>query len=172
MKCPFCHFTDSKVLDSRITESGDSMRRRRMCIKCSRRFTTYERYEATPLIVIKKDKRRESFDRQKILNGLLKATEKRPISLHRLEQLVDNIERHVRAFSDGEISSIEVGKLVMEELIMLDEIAYIRFASVYKEFKSIEKFIEELEHLEMTKKEETKGKTKFEQTNLPLEEDK
>ncbi|MFH1452858.1 MAG: transcriptional regulator NrdR [Armatimonadota bacterium] len=172
MKCPFCHFRDSKVLDSRIAEEGDTIRRRRLCIKCSRRFTTYERYEATPLMVIKKDKRREPFDRQKVLNGLLKATEKRPISLHKLEQLVEGIERQIRSRSDGEISSIEVGKLVMESLRDLDEVAYIRFASVYKEFKDIDRFIEELENLEMTKQNDVPGKTKFEQARLPLEEEK
>lgn len=171
MKCPFCHFSDSKVLDSRVAEEGDSIRRRRICIKCSRRFTTFERYEATPLIVIKKDKRREAFDRQKILNGLLKATEKRPISLHRLEQLVDNVERQIRSFADGEISSMEVGRLVIEELKTLDEVAYIRFASVYKEFKNIEKFIEELEQLGAVKEERRSAKLKFEQGQLPLEEE-
>lgn len=169
MKCPFCHFLESKVVDSRITEDGCSVRRRRMCIKCSRRFTTYERYEATPLIVIKKDKRREPFDRQKILHGLLKACEKRPISLHKIETLTDKIETEIRSLTNGEISSLEIGKIVIEKLRNLDEVAYVRFASVYKEFKDIEKFTEELRGLEDSKRILKSKKPIFEQGRLPLE---
>lgn len=169
MKCPFCHFNSSNVVDSRLTEDGCSVRRRRLCIKCSRRFTTYERYESTPLIVIKKDKRRESFDRQKILQGLLKSCEKRPISLHKIEALTDEIEKEIRGLTNGEISTLEVGKIIMDKLKSLDEIAYVRFASVYKEFKDIDKFAEELKVLEDSKQTLKPKKIVAEQGRLLLE---
>lgn len=147
MRCPFCLHMDSKVLDSRQTEEGASIRRRRECISCGKRFTTYERLDEVPLMVVKKDGRREPFARNKILNGILRACEKRPISLQTIEEMVDKIEREVRANLDQEISSVSIGELVMEHLRELDDVAYVRFASVYRQFKDIDRFIEELQQL-------------------------
>lgn len=147
MRCPFCHYVDSKVLDSRPTEDGQAIRRRRECLECHRRFTSYERVEEIPIWVVKKDGRREAFDRSKILKGLLTASEKRPISLDQLEQLVDRVERQVRDRASGEIATHAIGEVVMEELRQVDAVAYVRFASVYRQFTDIEGFHRELERL-------------------------
>lgn len=147
MRCPFCLNLDSKVLDSRSTEEGASIRRRRECIQCGKRFTTYERLDEVPFMVVKKDGRRESFARQKVLNGLLRACEKRPISLDEMEAIVDQIEKEVRGGIDREVSAEVIGELVMDKLKELDEVAYVRFASVYRQFKDIDRFIEELQQL-------------------------
>ena len=137
MKCPFCAHADSKVVDSRDSETGEAIRRRRECLNCGKRFTTYERVEAVPLFVVKKDGRREEFDRHKLLGGLRLSTTKREISPAQLEALVDEIENQLRGRGGTEIPSREVGEMVMEKLRVLDEIAYIRFASVYRSFKDV-----------------------------------
>ncbi|NLM39719.1 MAG: transcriptional repressor NrdR [Firmicutes bacterium] len=147
MRCPFCLHLDSKVLDSRQTEEGASIRRRRECTKCGKRFTTYERLDEIPLMVVKKDGRREPFSRQKILNGILRACEKRPISLQTIEAVVDKIEREVRSNLEQEVSSTAIGELVMQHLRDLDDVAYVRFASVYRQFKDIDEFLEEFAQL-------------------------
>ncbi len=147
MRCPYCNHAESRVVDSRPAEEGMTIRRRRECLQCEKRFTTYERLEQEPLIVIKKDGRREPFDRQKILNGLLKACEKRPLSFAKLEQLVTSVEQAVRKRTENEIPSTVIGELVMERLKAVDEVAYVRFASVYRQFKDIDIFMEELENL-------------------------
>ena len=147
MRCPYCHHSHSKVLDSRATDEGASIRRRRECERCGRRFTTYERWEETPLMVIKKDGRREPFQRQKLLNGLLKACEKRPIPLSVLEQVVDDIEREVRQRGDTEVTSRQIGEGIMEALRTIDEVAYVRFASVYREFRDLTALLGEVEKL-------------------------
>ncbi len=147
LRCPFCGEMESKVLDSRPTDEGNTIRRRRECISCSKRFTTYEKVEVIPLVVIKKDGRREAFDRNKILKGMMTACEKRPISLHVLEEAADDIERTLRSRWEKEVESREIGELVMERLRDLDEVAYVRFASVYWQFKDINRFMEELQNL-------------------------
>ncbi len=147
MRCPFCHYLDTKVLDSRPTEDGQAIRRRRECLECHRRFTSYERVEEIPVWVVKKDGRREAFDRAKILRGLLTACEKRPISLEALEEAVDRVERNVRDATSGEIATRSIGELVMQELRELDEVAYVRFASVYRQFTDLEGFRQELERM-------------------------
>ena len=147
MKCPYCHYPESKVLDSRPTEEGNSIRRRRECLQCARRFTTYEKVEEVPLVVVKRDGRRVAFDRNKILGGLIRACEKRPIPMITLETVADDVEREVRNTMEKEISSTAIGELVMERLRNLDEVAYVRFASVYRQFKDINRFREELEKL-------------------------
>ncbi|NLT40540.1 MAG: transcriptional repressor NrdR [Clostridiales bacterium] len=147
MKCPYCGYAESKVVDSRPADEGESIRRRRECLSCSKRFTTYENVESLPLVVIKKDSRRETFDRNKILNGMLKACEKRPISLSDLESCVDEIEMTIQNTLKREISTIEIGELVMAHLRELDEVAYVRFASVYRQFKDINSFMTELNKL-------------------------
>lgn len=147
MKCPYCHHPESKVLDSRPTDDGASIRRRRECQLCDRRFTTYEKVEEVPLIVVKKDGRREAFDRNKILAGLLKACEKRPVPVATLEKAVDDIERDLRNTLDREVATESIGEMVMEKLRGIDEVAYVRFASVYRQFKDLNKFREELERL-------------------------
>jgi len=147
MRCPFCHFIDSKVLDSRPTDDGHAIRRRRECLECKRRFTSYERVEELPVWVVKKDGRREAFDRSKILRGLLTACEKRPISLRSLEDAVDGVERTVRDGTGEEVPTGVIGELVMQRLRALDEVAYVRFASVYRQFTDIEGFRQELERL-------------------------
>lgn len=147
MRCPFCFNSDSKVLDSRATEEGASIRRRRECIRCNRRFTTYERLDEIPFMVVKKDGRREPFNRTKILNGVLRACEKRPISLDEIESVIDQIEKEIRNKMDREIQASEIGELVMERLKELDEVAYVRFASVYRQFKDINSFLSELQDL-------------------------
>ena len=147
MRCPFCGFYDSKVLDSRGAEEGNYIRRRRECGECLKRFTTYEKVEDVPLIVIKKDGSRQIFDSNKILHGLIKSCEKRPVSLQELEQITLEIERDLKNGMDREIGSSTIGELVMDKLKSVDEVAYVRFASVYREFKDINTFIEEIENL-------------------------
>ena len=144
MKCPFCSCTDSKVLDKRETDSDECTRRRRECLTCQKRFTTYERVERTNIIVIKKSGVRQQFDRQKMLSGIIKACEKRPISLDQIQKLADEIESGLRILGSSEILSIDVGEKVMEKLKELDEVAYIRFASVYREFADLTSFEKEL----------------------------
>lgn len=147
MNCPFCSGLDSKVIDSRASEEGNAIRRRRECLVCQKRFTTYERIEETPLMVVKKDGRREPFDRAKVLNGLVKACEKRPVSYVALEKLVDTVERELRNRMEQEVASTVVGELIMEGLKGLDEVAYVRFASVYRQFKDLGDLMHELQNL-------------------------
>ena len=147
MKCPFCSHLHDKVVDSRESKEGDAIRRRRECLACERRFTTYERIDEVPYMAIKKDGRREKFDRQKVLGGLLKACEKRPISMARLSELVNHVEAKVSDSPDREISTTEKGELLMEGLRELDKIAYVRFASVYRDFQDEEAFFNELKNL-------------------------
>lgn len=144
MKCPFCGDQDSKVVDSRHSEDGASIRRRRECLACQRRFTTYETVESLPILVIKKDNSRQVFDRNKIMNGLLRACEKRPVSTADLEAAVDEIEQIIQNSLEREVSTTRIGELVMERLKPLDEVAYVRFASVYRQFKDINSFMAEL----------------------------
>ncbi len=144
MRCPFCGNKNDGVIDSRISRNGSSVRRRRECLKCKRRFTTYEYVESVPLMVIKKDGRHEHFDRQKLMNGLLKACEKRPVSVERIEKLVDDIERKLEKKYDQEVKSKDIGEFVMNSLHELDEIAYVRFASVYRQFKDVNQFVKEI----------------------------
>ena len=147
MKCPYCGYDESKVIDSRPTDEGERIRRRRECLKCGKRFTTYEVIETVPIIVIKKDKSRESFDLNKLLNGLLRACEKRPVSIDTLERVVDEIEGSLQNSLDREVPSSLIGKYAMEKLKTIDEVAYVRFASVYREFKDIATFKEELDRM-------------------------
>ncbi len=147
MKCPFCSHLDDKVIDSREARTGDLIRRRRECLKCSRRFTTYERIDEIPYMVVKKDGRRERFDRQKILQGLLKACEKRPVPTGKLEAMVDEIERAVQEMKERELTTTELGELLMSRLKKLDKVAYVRFASVYLDFKDVKEFMTELKGL-------------------------
>jgi transcriptional repressor NrdR len=147
MLCPFCGRSDSKVIDTRASDDHNAIRRRRECLECQRRFTTYERLEETPLIVIKKDERREVFDRSKLLNGVLKACEKRPVPVMEVERLVDTVERELRNRMEPEVRSTVIGDLIMEELKKLDGVAYVRFASVYREFKDVETLMCELQDL-------------------------
>jgi transcriptional repressor NrdR len=147
VKCPFCGHTDDKVVDSREARAGDSIRRRRECLKCERRFTTYERIDEIPYMVVKKDGRRERFDRQKILQGLLKACEKRPVATPKLEALVDEVERYVLESPERERTTEEVGEYLMTRLKKLDKVAYVRFASVYADFKDVKEFMAELKGL-------------------------
>lgn len=144
MKCPYCGNKNNKVVDSRESLEGASVRRRRECLKCKRRFTTYEHVEEMPLMIIKKDGRREPYDRKKISSGLIKAFEKRPISMEKIDEIVENIERQVMRKFDKEAPSQAIGELVMEKLAKLDEIAYVRFASVYRQFKDVSQFMKEL----------------------------
>lgn len=147
MKCPCCGFGESKVIDSRPTEDGEKIRRRRECLKCTYRFTTYEMIENLPIIVIKKDKSREVFDRVKLINGILKACEKRPISLKAVEKCVDDIELKIQNSMVKEIASSDIGEYVMEALKEIDKVAYVRFASVYREFDDVDNFMDELRRL-------------------------
>ena len=147
MKCPYCGNVEDKVVDSRLSAEGNAIRRRRECLKCERRFTTYEHIEEVPLMVVKKDSRRESFERKKILAGLVKACEKRPISMEKLEELADRIESTIQKNYEKEVKSKEIGELVMKMLQELDEIAYVRFASVYRQFKDVSQFMKELKGL-------------------------
>ncbi len=147
MKCPFCGHEEDKVVDSRASSDGTSIRRRRECLKCGKRFTTYEHVEEQPLMVIKKDGRREPFDRHKLLGGLVKACEKRPVSMEALERLVDELERELSQQFEREAPSSEIGERVMKKLHAIDPVAYVRFASVYREFKDVEQFMRELKDL-------------------------
>ena len=147
MKCPFCGFTDSKVIDSRPAEDGTTIRRRRECLDCQKRFTTYEVIERMPLVVIKRDGSRQSFDKVKIINGLVRACEKRPVTMTQIETISDDIEQELRGRLESEVSSEFIGEMVMTRLKDLDEVAYVRFASVYRSFKDINTFMEELTKL-------------------------
>lgn len=147
MKCPFCGYEESKVIDSRPTDEGQRIRRRRECLECGKRFTTYEVIESLPIIVIKKDKSRETFNRNKLMTGLLRACEKRPVSIDMLDNMIDEIEVIIQNSLDREVSSEKIGELVMEKLKKVDEVAYVRFASVYRQFKDINTFMNELNKL-------------------------
>lgn len=144
MKCPYCFHTESKVIDSRPADEGEKIRRRRECLACKKRFTTYEVVETTPLMVIKKDGSREAFDRDKLLAGMMRACEKRPVSMQTLEMAVDEIQSTVQNTLDREVPSTKIGEYAMEQLKAIDEVAYVRFASVYRQFKDINSFMEEL----------------------------
>jgi transcriptional repressor NrdR len=152
MTCPFCGHKEDKVIDSRESKEGDVIRRRRQCLGCERRFTTYERSDEIPYMVIKKDGRREKFDRQKVLGGLLKASEKRPVPMSRLAEIVDEVEAKLADIADREMSTTEVGEMLMDRLRNLDKIAYVRFASVYRDFQDVEAFLNELKHLDLKKR--------------------
>lgn len=147
MKCPFCGYTESKVIDSRPTDESERIRRRRECMSCSKRFTTYEIIESVPVVVVKRDKSRESFNREKLFNGMLRACEKRPVSVEALEKAVNEIEAEIQNSLDREVTSVHIGELAMEKLKDLDEVAYVRFASVYRQFKDINTFMDELAKL-------------------------
>ena len=147
MKCPFCSYRDSRVIDSRAVEDGTSIRRRRECPDCGRRFTTYEKYEETPLVVSKKDGRRELFDAKKLLGGLLKAFEKRPVPYEKVQEIADSVERELRMNGESEVESSRIGELVMQHLEETDQIAYVRFASVYRQFADVKNFMQELERI-------------------------
>ena len=147
MKCPFCSSDEDKVIDSRSSNEGKSVRRRRECLKCDKRFTTYEYVEEIPLMVIKKDGRREAFDRNKIISGIMKACEKRPVSVEKIEGIVDRVEKELQKSFDKEVKAQVIGELVMDYLHKLDEVAYVRFASVYRQFKDINQFMKELKDL-------------------------
>ena len=147
MNCPFCSYEESKVIDSRPTDEGQRIRRRRECLQCGKRFTTYEIIESLPIIVIKKDKSRETFNRDKLMNGLLRACEKRPVSIDTLDNMIDEIEVIIQNSLDREVSSEKIGELVMEKLKGIDEVAYVRFSSVYRQFKDINTFMHELNKL-------------------------
>ena len=147
MKCPYCENPDTKVIDSRPTEEGHAIRRRRGCEKCGKRFTTYEKVEESIIMIIKKDGRRESFDRNKVMNGIVKACEKRPVSMADIERIVNEIERGLNNLMEKEVESTFIGELIMEQLKKLDEVAYVRFASVYRQFTDVNTFIKEIEKL-------------------------
>ncbi|HKD05032.1 MAG TPA: transcriptional regulator NrdR [Bryobacteraceae bacterium] len=147
MTCPFCGHIEDKVIDSRESKEGDSIRRRRQCLSCEKRFTTYERIDEVPYMVIKKDGRREKFDRQKVLNGLMRACEKRPVSMVKLSDLVNQVESRVTESPDREIMTSEIGEFLMDTLRGIDKIAYVRFASVYRDFQDEQAFFEELQNL-------------------------
>ena len=152
MRCPYCGYLESKVIDSRPTDEGEKIRRRRECLGCAERFTTYEIIESFPIIVVKKDKTRQTFDRNKLLTGLLKASEGCQVTLDQLERAIDNIEANLQNSLDREVTSTRIGELVMEELKGIDDVAYVRYASVYREFKDINTFMSELEKLLKDKK--------------------
>ncbi|MBE6765438.1 MAG: transcriptional regulator NrdR [Ruminococcaceae bacterium] len=147
MRCPFCNYAESKVIDSRPTDEGERIRRRRECLSCSKRFTTYEVIETVPLIVVKKDKTREPFDRNKLFNGIMRACEKRPVSLDTIDRILDEIEAKLQNSLDREVTSNLIGEYTMEALKNVDAVAYVRFASVYREFKDINTFMDELQKL-------------------------
>jgi transcriptional repressor NrdR len=147
MKCPFCGFENDKVVDSRESKEGESIRRRRECLQCEKRFTTYERIDEIPYMIVKKDGRREKFERQKVLSGLLHACQKRPISMGKMEQIVNEVEQFVVDSPERERSATEIGELIMDRLKHIDKVAYIRFASVYRDFKDVDEFRSELENL-------------------------
>lgn len=152
MKCPFCEHEDTKVIDSRPTEDGHAIRRRRECDACGKRFTTYEKVEQMILMVIKKDGSREAFNRNKIMNGIIRACEKRPVPMAEIEKIVDEIERGLNNMMEKEVESTFIGELIMERLRKLDEVAYVRFASVYRQFTDVNTFVAEVEKLLVTKK--------------------
>ena len=147
MKCPYCGFDESKVIDSRPTDEGSRIRRRRECLSCQKRFTTYEIIESVPIVVVKKDRSREAFDRNKLLNGMLRACQKRPVSIETLEAAVDDIEAQIQNSLDREVPASRIGEYAMKKLKDIDEVAYVRFASVYRQFKDINSFHEEINRL-------------------------
>ncbi len=147
MKCPYCNYSETQVIDTRETENLEATRRRRECLKCNKRFTTYERVEEADIIVVKKDGKRERFERQKLITGIMKSCEKRPVPLEKIEKLVDDLESDLRKRDSVEVESKIIGELVMKKLKQIDKVAYIRFASVYREFEDLERFEEELEKL-------------------------
>lgn len=151
MRCPFCGFEESKVIDSRPTEEGEKIRRRRECLQCQKRFTTYEVIETLPIVVVKKDKSRQVFDRTKLIGGMLRACEKRPVPLEVIEEAVNDIETQLQNSIDREVTSIRIGELAMDKLKNIDEVAYVRFASVYRQFRDINSFMDELARLLGTK---------------------
>ena len=150
MKCPYCQVEEDKVVDSRGSRNGKAIRRRRECLGCGRRYTTYEYVEMAPFIIVKSDGQREPYERQKILDGLKMACTKRPISAEAIEQMADNIENQLQTMADGEISSKQIGELAMRQLYQVDEVAYIRFASVYRKFKEVKEFLAEIKALQQT----------------------
>ena len=147
MKCPFCGYEESKVIDSRPTDEGEKIRRRRECLNCQKRFTTYEIIETLPIVVVKKDKSRQVFDRTKLIGGMLRACEKRPVPLEVIEEAVDDIETQLQNSIDREVTSIKIGELAMDKLKNIDEVAYVRFASVYRQFRDVNSFMDELARL-------------------------
>ena len=147
MKCPFCGFLESKVIDSRPAEEGTTIRRRRECLACQKRFTTHETIEHLPLVVVKRDGSRQQFDRVKLINGMVRACEKRPVSLSQLESIADEIEQELQSALEREVSTVDIGEMVMKRIKLIDEVAYVRFASVYRSFKDINTFMEELTKL-------------------------
>lgn len=151
MKCPYCEFEESKVIDSRPADEGERIRRRRECLKCGKRFTTHEVIETVPIVVVKRDKSREVFDRAKLTAGILRACEKRPVSVEQIEKMVDTIEAQLQSSLDREVTSMTIGELTMDQLKNVDEVAYVRFASVYRQFKDINTFMDELNKLLMEK---------------------
>lgn len=144
MKCPVCHYNETKVVDSRLNGDGTSIRRRRECLKCEKRFTTYEYVEHVALMVIKRDGRRQPFDREKIIAGIVKACEKRPVSIDKIEAMTEEIERTIQKKYDREVAAKDLGEMIMEKLVVLDEVAYVRFASVYRQFRDVNQFMNEL----------------------------
>ena len=151
MKCPYCGFEESKVIDSRPADEGERIRRRRECLKCGKRFTTHEVIETVPIVVVKRDKSREVFDRAKLTAGILRACEKRPVSVEQIEKMVDTIEAQLQSSLDREVTSMTIGELTMDQLKNVDEVAYVRFASVYRQFKDINTFMDELNKLLLEK---------------------
>ena len=151
MKCPYCGYEESKVIDSRPADEGERIRRRRECLDCGKRFTTHEVIETVPIFVVKRDKSREVFDRTKLTAGIMRACEKRPVSVEQIEKMVDSIEAHLQSSLDREVTSMTIGELTMEQLKNIDEVAYVRFASVYRQFKDINTFMEELNKLLLEK---------------------
>src|SRR5690625_3026537 len=147
MRCPYCNYIESKVVDSRPTDGGQAIRRRRECMDCNKRFTTYENVEEIPIIVVKRDGKRESYNRNKLLNGIIKSCEKRPVSMNTIESVVDNIENKISNSLEREITSIEIGEMIMNKLKDIDEVAYVRFASVYRQFKDVNYFMNELKRI-------------------------
>ncbi|MDD3656312.1 MAG: transcriptional regulator NrdR [Atribacterota bacterium] len=158
MRCPFCNYPDTGVIESRTMENELVVRRRRYCKKCQKRFTTHERIELIPLVVIKKDERRESFNRDKVIRGILRACEKRPISMAQMEQIVEQIEEKLKQSSSNEIKTQVIGQMVMNRLKKLDEVAYVRFASVYRHFKDVGSFLKEIDRIKMLKQKNERGK--------------
>ena len=152
MKCPYCSYEESKVIDSRSADDGERIRRRRECLHCGNRFTTHEVIETVPIIVVKRDKSREVFDRNKLTAGILRACEKRPVSIKQIEEMVNTIEAKIQSSLDREITTMQIGELAMEEIKKVDEVSYVRFASVYRQFKDINTFMEELNKLLTEKK--------------------
>ena len=153
MKCPYCSYEESKVIDSRSADDGERIRRRRECLKCGKRFTTHEIIETVPIIVVKRDKSREVFDRNKLTAGILRACEKRPVSIQQIESMVNTIETKIQSALEREVTTMQIGELAMEEIKKVDEVSYVRFASVYRQFKDINTFLEELNKL-LTEKED------------------